>query len=231
MLGCPVRNRDWILPKYLEHIYNLNFPKGNLSLCFIINDSTDKTFDLLIDFKRKNAREYGSILLVNMDLGQIEDKRTSAVRREIYKGLAELRNVLLDVANQENVDYLFSVDSDILVPQFALTSLILSKKDIVSGQIWNDPSKTFPNIMIKKDGKYIHYKNFPRESLFPCDVTGAVYLLKKEVIQNVRYAFHPLGEDVAFCENAQEKGFSIWCNSAVTCEHILRSEDYYVRSN
>ena len=48
MIGCPVRDREWILPKYLDSIYALSYPKENICLCFIVNDSTDNTLERLL---------------------------------------------------------------------------------------------------------------------------------------------------------------------------------------
>ncbi|NPV54133.1 MAG: hypothetical protein HPY71_11505 [Firmicutes bacterium] len=221
VIGCPVRNRDWIIGEYLDHIYNLDFPKDDLSLCFVINDSTDRTKEILMSFAREHKDEYRQIRILEHDLGQIEDQRTWNVRKKIYVSLAELRNILVEQALDMEADYLFSVDSDILVPPYTLKELIVADKDIVSAQIWNDPSKVFPNIMAHRNGSITHYLDFPKNALFQCDVTGAVYLLKKKVLEEVRYCYHEQGEDVGFCLEAKKKGFEIWANSKIACKHMM----------
>lgn len=223
MVGCPVRDRAWILPEYLDRIYSLDYNRKDIVLGFIINDSLDDTRKILLDFKAKHKDKYRDIRLVRVDLSLPPDTRSSN-RDLIYRGLACLRNYLLKLALEEDADYLFSIDSDILVPHDSLKVLLDSDKDIISGQIWNDRSKKFPNIMIKNNkGTYVHYKNFPRDRIFPCDVTGAVYLIKRPVIQSVKYSYHVQGEDIGFCQDAASKGFTIWCNSYVKCDHIMDS--------
>ena len=221
MIGAPVRNRGWILPKYLKHIYNIDYPKDKIQLCFILNDSTDRSGEILDDFLWKHGKEYAGMTIAIERLGQVEDKRTSEVRQKIYHSLADLRNLLLESAVEKKVDYLLSVDSDILVPPKILSDLLANKKPIVSAQIWNDRTKNYPNIMIKQGDQIVHYLNFPKNSLFPCDVTGAVYLIRKDVLSSVRYEYHRQGEDVGFCLNAKEKGFSIWADSRIKCEHVM----------
>jgi glycosyltransferase involved in cell wall biosynthesis len=221
MIGAPIRNRAWILPQYLKHIYNLNYPKEQIILCFIINDSTDESLSILKQFQCDHSKEYKAIMIIFRTLNQVEDARVAHIRKQIYHSLAKLRNELLDIAKAMNVEYLFSIDSDILVPSDALTKLMNDDKDIVAAQIWNDVSKTFPNILLDdKHGSFRHYLKFPKKSLFRCDVTGAVYLLKKKVF-DTRYGYHNQGEDVAFCIDAKKKGFEIWADSNVYCDHLM----------
>lgn len=52
MIGCPVRNRAWILPQYLQHLTALVYPPDQVEYCFVINDSQDKTEALLQEFAR-----------------------------------------------------------------------------------------------------------------------------------------------------------------------------------
>jgi len=221
MIGCPVRNRDWILPKYLKCIYEIDYPKEKIIPCFIVNDSTDNSEKILNDFMIEHGHEYKDFIIYIKNLGQVEDKRQYEIRQKIYHSLAKLRNRLLNCAIDKNVDYLLSVDSDILVPPHILKNLLADDKDIVAAQIWNDSGQKYPNIMIEKNGKFVHYFDFPKQSLFKCDVTGAVYLIKKKVLNSIRYEYHKQGEDVGFCLSARNKGFEIWVDSRVQCKHIM----------
>lgn len=224
MIGCPIRNRGWIAEKYLACIYNLNYPKTKIHLCFIVNDSTDNTLNILREFKKSKEEEYAGIDIVIKNFNQIPDARITTTRQKIYSSLAELRNILLEKVHGN--DYLFSVDSDILFEPDTLNKLLMHRKDIVSAQIWNDSSNTFPNVMIRKDSSFRHYLEFPRDSIFKCDVTGAIYLISREVINaGVKYKYHHQGEDIAFCLSAQEKGFELWCDPTIKCRHIMHKGD------
>jgi len=227
MIGCPIRDRAWILEDYLKSILNLKFPKEDIGLCFILNDSTDETEDMLIQFANQFINTYDYIRVIENNLNQIKDARIPSVRQQIYSTLSIQRNLLLQKAREEEADYLFSVDSDILFEPETLNKLIACDRDIVSAQIWNDIGGTYPNVMMYNDkGKLRHYKNFPRDEIFQCDMTGAIYLISKEVLQetDVEYQYHMLGEDIFFCERAQENGFEIWCNPLVKCKHIMTKE-------
>jgi GT2 family glycosyltransferase len=225
MIGCPIRNREWILSQYLEHLYNLDYSKENIILCFIVNDSKDKSEEILLKWIKEHEAEYRWIYFSKIDLGQVEDQRTHDVRSKIYTTLSQLRNQLLADALASNCEYFYSIDSDILVPPDSLNKLIECKKDIIAAQIWNDSTKTFPNIMVNTNGVIRHYLSFPRNEVFRCDVTGAVYLISRRVLEaGVKYGYHHQGEDIAFCQEAKSKGFEIWANSSVQPKHIMSRE-------
>lgn len=228
-IGCPIRNRDWNVRSYLLAMERLVYPKDKLGFVFLVNDSTDSTLDMLLEWKDKHKDEYQYIDIKNVNLGAIEDKRSAQVRREIYSHLAIVRNMLLDMVKFQFPDYFFSVDSDILVQHNTLSSLVHNRKDICSAIVHNDRNinrkwpNRFVNIMIKEDGKYKHYKDYPINDIFEVDVTGAVYLMSRPVYTTIRYDWDKQGEDIAFCRNAKEAGFKIFCDSRLYCYHLMNA--------
>lgn len=233
-IGCPVRNRAWILPFYLKYLTELDYPKEKIRFAFLLNDSSDGSGDILLNFKKDHMHEYLSIDLYECNLGTKPDFRGNIKEREhIFKALAEVRNELLEHITSP---YFFSVDSDILVPRHALRTLIEDNKKIVAGVIWNDyvarPEATYPNvrsnllIRVKDDkpgnlDRITHYLNYPLNSLFEVYLTGAVYLLDRDAYTKCRYGFSAYGEDYQFCEDAHKNGFEIWADSRVFCSHVM----------
>src|ERR1051326_936607 len=163
-----IRNRDWILPFFLENLTNLDYDKKSIDLLFIVNDSTDNSLSILQNFKEKN-QEYNKIQIKIYDRNIPSDERKFAVRNNyIYRHLALLRNYAMSLANTDK--FLF-IDSDILVPENLVKNLLSHDKEVISGLIWNgydlypkEPWK-YPNIMKIKsslNGKnyYEHISNF-----------------------------------------------------------------------
>ena len=72
MIGCPVRNRAWILPRYLKSISDLEYPSEYLCYCFVINDCIDSTPNLLADFARERP---GQVKIIVQNLGRRQSKR------------------------------------------------------------------------------------------------------------------------------------------------------------
>jgi glycosyltransferase involved in cell wall biosynthesis len=108
MIGCPVRNRAWILPAYLQSLEALDYPRERIIYCFIVNDCEDSTPDILGNFAHKYP---GQVYLVENNGGNTPHQRG----QYSFKRLAYLRNLLLMEFLRSDCEYLFSVDSDILV--------------------------------------------------------------------------------------------------------------------
>ncbi|PQP82109.1 hypothetical protein C0Q44_20880 [Paenibacillus sp. PCH8] len=200
-VGSPVRNRAWIMDRHLQSIKQQAVQK---QYTYILNDSEDQTEDILhehqIPYMTHNlGRTYGHMR------GQYS-----------YHHLALLRNVLLDEFLKSDCDYLFSVDTDIIIPEHSLQQLMDNDKDVCSMLIRNHPKVQAHNAMIGEK----HISKF-REGLFPVDLTGAVYLIKREVIEaGVRYGSHPTGEDAPFCEQARRLGFELYVDTRLRPVHV-----------
>ena len=223
MIGCPVRNRAWILPHFLQNLTALVYPPEQIEYCFVINDCTDETELILQEF----AHRFPARLLYD------NSSRPGGWQRGSYRfsRLAELRNRLLDEFLHSDCAYLFSVDSDIMVPPAALQQLMQANKDIVSALVCNGEEigdDQFYNVFQQVDERLIPIRDFPRQGIFPVDCTGAAYLIKRQVIAaGVRYNSRWGAEDIGFCKEAKQHDFAIFCHGAIECDHIMRNSQNY----
>lgn len=221
MIGCPVRDRAWVLPRYLEAICSFDYPRDLLTYGFIINDCRDETPQLLENFSR---RQVGPVLL-----HWENHLRPGTAERSSYcfKRLAALRNLLLEQFLRTDCDYLFSIDSDILLPADGLRKLLAADRHIVSALVWNGGHVNRDDVfnILDRDeaGNYLHVHEYPHDTVFPVDCTGAAYLIKREVLsaQRIRYDADHGAEDIGFCYAAQQKGIGIFCHSGVRGEHLM----------
>jgi len=131
MIGCPVRNRAWILPAYLDCLKKLVWPDRLIEYCFIINDCIDQTADILEQFAKGQT---APVRLVSAD----SQKKFAYARGEYsFSHLADLRNMLLREFLHSECEFLFSLDSDILAPPHSLTQLIAGGYAIISCLVCN----------------------------------------------------------------------------------------------
>ncbi len=223
MIGCPVRNRAWILPYYLDCLRRLDNREFEVSYCFVINDCSDASPEILARFAREEPEP---VTLVEKNC-----LYPGGFRRGEYSfsHLANLRNLLLQVFLESNCDYLFSLDSDILVPENTVARLLQDECDIISALVCNGHEIGDPgiyNILQRgREGSYLHIRDFPRNRVFPVDCTGAACLIKRAVIATgTRYSGRRGGEDIAFCEAAQARGFSIFCDGRVEGLHYMQEK-------
>lgn len=234
-IACSVRNRDFILNQYLDHILTIDYPTQQIDIFFLLNDSNDKSESILRTFKEKYKNKYRKITIETYNRNVPEDKRTTEIRdKYIYDHLSVLKNYII---TKVKTDKLLFIDSDILVPNSVINNLLNSEKDIVSGLIYNgyivrpDKPYLFPNIMkLRGNESYEHIVNHyvknaslnSVSNLMKVDLTGAVIMLDKSVYKKIRYGYHPQGEDAYFCKMAQTQGFEIWCDIGTFCTHVMK---------
>jgi FkbM family methyltransferase len=145
----------------------------------------------------------------------------------------QIRNLIADWG--KNFDYLFCVDSDIVLPNDTLVKMIAADRDIISGlyiqrfsdrhvlelyqHTFNGGTENIP---------YEHIEGRGIISIAGCGF-GCV-LIKSKVLQTMQYPHFvyksalqmegTVSEDIYFCIKAKEAGFSIFADTSIICEHV-----------
>ena len=199
--------------------------KGNVSDIFLLNFSNQ-----LI----KNSRNYDLFIVSSTTMP-----------------LDSARNEILQLAMKNNPDYLWWLDSDIILPKNldVLQSLIKNDKDIVSALYFKKEYPYHPVFIIIKDGKPSIIKPVPLNQILKVDAVGlGCCLIKREVFEKMlekndnkpifEFKKHKLSnneieilsEDTTFCFKAKKNGFKIFVNTGLICKHIGKSfidENFY----
>lgn len=150
----------------------------------------------------------------------------------------QIRNLIAEWA--KSYDYLFSVDSDIVLPKDVLVKMLSADKDIISGLY-----------IQRKPGQHILelYKSFPDRlgvtninieelrGLGIVEIAGCGFgccLIKGDVFRSLSYPHFyyksaldhkdTISEDIFFCVKARDNGFKVWCDPSIVCEHIGSSK-------
>jgi len=154
----------------------------------------------------------------------------------------DARNLLSLHAIEQNFDYVFWMDSDMVVPPDTLTKLINHASagyDMITGLYFKRTIPTLPVIYDElnspaqdEDGHIIRriheYTDYPQNALFPVEGCGfgcvltSVSLLKT-VWDKFGPAFSPYpwaGEDLSFCYRAKQTGIRMYCDSTIQCGHV-----------
>lgn len=157
------------------------------------------------------------------------------VRFQYFYGyqIDQIRNLIAHWA--VNFDYLFSVDSDIVLPQDTLTKFFNHNVDMVSGvYIQRKPNTEILEIYRKNAHggvSNVAMKDITPPGLHEIDACGfGCVLIKSDVIKNIGYPQFvyksaldhkdTISEDVYFCQKAKELGAKIYVDSSVVCDHI-----------
>jgi hypothetical protein len=202
----------------------------------------------LQQFKFFYGLEYASVQIDFMHKHKLpDDARVLHIRNNyIYQWLSDLRNNLLFMCVKLKCDYLFSCDTDILVPSNVISDLILDEKSICASLIYNGYLFTpkganssydtimmaykYPNILnIIKDTNYEHVVNYhvknpnlcDKDKLINIDATGAALIIPHDVCRDTRYKWDKQGEDIAWSRDCQAKGYKLYCKPSVYSQHIM----------
>ena len=145
----------------------------------------------------------------------------------------QIRNLIAEWGKQ--YDYVLSVDSDIVLPPFALKNMLAANKDIISGlYIQRIPNThTLEIYGLTPDGgcTNIPYHLLKDRGIVEIAACGmGACLIKSEVLWTLDYPHFyyksalnhadTVSEDVYFCYKAREQGFSVWADTSIKCRHI-----------
>lgn len=212
-VGMPTYNRAWSLPRVLEGLLALDYEKKRLRICFVDNDSTDGTTDIIRGFMEEYASDYEQVLL-----------------RTVNSNIPEARNVAFEAA--EGTDYVFFLDSDIVAPPDAVKRML--------GEFEKSPEVGM--VALPWDAKNSRRRaGFLYRAFFtPRGAHGAYKVGNGCNIVSMK-AFHEVGgfnaklrvhEDSEFSLRLRQKGFKIVSDPASQGEHLREikiDSVYYVR--
>lgn len=180
------------------------------------------------------------------------------VEFEFY--LATVGNVLTPIARQriaefaveQDMDYLFFVDDDMICPTDLFERLYKHQKDIVGALAFTrfPPHKPVIYVLnqgfdsVEKKDYYISkaYLSYPKDTLVECDAVGfGAVLIDCKVFKgmNTKEWFvvaTGAGEDIQFCFNAKKAGFKVYMDTSTKLGHlgppkIVTEEVYESESN
>jgi len=210
LIATPLRNEEQNLPRFFSLLENLDYSIDLLSFAFLEGDSTDNTYEKLLEWK--NSHPNLKIWLKKLDLGMEKTK---------FERLAISRNVIVDELLKDE-DYVFWVDTDIeTLPSNTLERLIEDNKDIVAPlAVYGEPPRSLyylgkterPNV-----------EEIERE-MVEVGFVGICFLVKKQVYEaHVRCSILKThGETVTFCQNVAQKGFLSYVDTTIRVKHPLR---------
>ena len=247
ILAASVTNRGpEVLGPHLKRIQQLVLPRGvTLDLAYISDAAPPESEKLMHDAGVRVAAAYpktsGEAYAVN--------ETTHVWNLPTFVWLAREKQRLMDLAVEEGYDAIFFVDSDLVLSEDTLASLVAARKPIVSAVFWtrwvpNAPPMpqvwlTHPYEMNGRSGvRYLQQHEFLKRlahrELVEVGGLGACTLIDAKVLPKV--PFYPLleglpsggmwqGEDRSFCIRAQQAHIPLWADAWPDILHLYRPSD------
>jgi len=220
MVGCPVFQRDWILPSWFEAVEKaFSGFDTDPEYAFVTTLGDDLTIKCV--YENTVGR---NLTTTSVDQERDWDQRDwSAVR---YHEMVRLRNALLRMVRKEKPDLFLSLDSDILIHPKLMWNLLesIEQFDAVGGlaHMISQTTITCPswwmwgtsNELLRKDSNGVHR----------VDIIMALKLMSPKAY-NVDYTFNTLGEDLGWSKNCAEHGVILGFDGRITNKHVMCREE------
>jgi hypothetical protein len=227
VIGCPVQAREWVLPRWFEHVERACDLEGmDPEFVFVVSMNDEPTLDLLDRYRRNHIIE-----TILTDEPERKDERHWDKKR--YEHMVVLRNALLHRVRQISPKYFWSLDSDILPSDEALFEVIenfdefdavgmLAYMDPHAGGIGNrwEVGRAYASKGDIYQNRLVNRAHQEGETTHKVQVIMASKVMKRPAYM-VDYRTHVQGEDVGWSLACGEAGLKLgWCPEAV-CKHVM----------
>ncbi|MCC2248394.1 glycosyltransferase family 2 protein [Virgibacillus sp. AGTR] len=253
LIGSPIHQEYPILKEFLTSLSELK--QTNITIHYMfVDDNTDKASkQLLRNFAQDNEGSTEIIAPSPYDhQGYSRNGNTHIWNHQAIWKVAEFKNQIIKQARDKGYDYLFLIDSDLLIHPNTIEYLIRIDKNIISTIFWTkwqinaDP---LPQVWVQDEYTLYHATHGERLSdeekkrrtmefinqlkvpgTYEVGGLGACTLLSAHAL-NTGVNFSPIpnlsfwGEDRHFCIRAQALGLSLYVDTHYPAYHIYRSSD------
>lgn len=221
LVGCPFWRREWIIGHWIEHVFK-SCEKAGVSPAFVfVGDKTDPTWERILT--------YGEAILVEHSEdtdGPIPwERQRRWNEQDRLEKMVQVRNLLLGVVRENTPELFLSVDSDILLHEDAVSSLLdvinLHAYGAVGGKTYLAPSGIdSPSYAMLVNN---HLRRFDATGILKVDVIMGIKLMSPEAYNiDYKYDFH--GEDIGWAKNCAEQGVMLGWDGRVTSKHVFKPE-------
>lgn len=243
LIGSPIQQFPIILEEFLQSLTELTTKNELVHYMFIDDNKDPLSSTLLADFEKENKR---TVILKNIDDDTyVRNEMTHYwTERNIWK-VAQMKDSIISYALKEGFDYLFLIDSDLVLHPHTLQQLLQANKDIISNiywtrwqpdtielpQVWLMDQYTLTREGATESAENQNFLEMLRKpGVYEVGGLGACTLIHRKVLE-AGVSFKRIanlsfwGEDRHFCVRAVAMGFSLHVDTHLPGYHIYRQSD------
>ena len=250
LIGSPICQEYDILNEFLISLNELDKSDLVVHYYFVDDNKDERSKKILKEFSYENDNV--KIMENEDNLKYLCDNNTHRWNNELIEKVSRFKNAIIEYAKENNYDYLFFIDSDIVLHPQTLKRLISVDKDIVSNIFWtkwNLNTEELPQVWLKD--VYTLHNTMSNEAISGTEAKrrqeefldmlrkpgtyrvgglGACTLInKKSILSGVNFNYiHNIsfwGEDRHFCIRAAVLGLELWVDTFYPAYHIYRKGD------
>lgn len=217
LIGCPVRRREWVLPSWFACVRAALGEAGitNYGFIFVVDPHDKETLHVITS----NVTDEHPVFVTVVDEPAREDIRVWNFAR--YQHMAFIRNRLLELVREQQPDFFWSVDSDMLVSRRCLAGALelTDRFDAVGSKAYLTPHGTSaPNYAHL--GREMQLIRPDQDIFFRTDVIMAIKLMNPSAYA-VDYAAHSHGEDIGWALAARDAGVRLGWDGRFRSMHMM----------
>lgn len=250
LIGSPVCQKPEILKVFLESLRNLSNEKFLLDYLFVDDNQDPCSSKILGEFQREGSKV--TVLPASLPGSYRCDEDTHYWDNALMLRVGEWKNRIIQYAIQQEYDFLFLADSDLVLVSGLLEHLAGLEKPVVSEIFWTswhpgqpiepnvwlfdeyDLARRSPGEEISEETVEERKKEFLKQLKIPgvyeVGGLGACTLISRDaLLKGVDFTYIPNltihGEDRFFCIRAAVLGIGLYVDTAYPAYHIYRPRD------
>jgi len=251
LVGASCRREPQVLEAHLKTLALQQLPDGTeLHLCHVDDFTPEQR-----NAGRVLLESYNSEILSGdsdqMAVIDFDDKhpQTHVWQISAFERVAKNKQLIFDKAKAERYDYVWILDTDLLLEHTTLMSMYYAARPVVAGVYWTNwnaagDQPAGPQVWLRHpyglDGRGYQFQQFRNElahrELVRVYGLGACMLLETKVLDYARY--WPLlpelvaaggmmaGEDRTFCVMCEHNHIEMWADAWPDIYHVYHTNDY-----
>jgi len=238
LVACPTsRDKNYCFERWIENVVGFSYP--NYDIAMFDNTCDDgKNADFLNDYFKNN---YGSFAdkkfqaFNSLKLNKI--KKLESVKERIAISHNDCKNYALN----NDYDFLFHLESDVIPPADVIENLLFHKKEVISALYYSDEG-LYRRPMIQMKSKiaenycssfWLNNKNennYINGQLLQVACSGlGSSLISSKVLNKITFRTEKNDKfpDTLFAEDCEKLGIPVFVDTKIICEHLNKNWGVY----